>query len=578
MDTPVISYIRFSSKIQQKGNSQARQLQAAKNYCKRNGLTLSDRYLDLGVSAYRQKNIKEGALARFLALVKAGEVPKGAILLVEELDRISRASPGKAVELFLSLVNSGITVVTLADECVYNEKNIDQLEKLMISVLRLCAAHAESDKKAMRLAAAWANKRKLATEENKPITARLPQWLTLDKKSKTIVVNEFAAVVKRIFELVDKLDYGTTRIAKTINSEFELTKPLITSYIKKILHNPAVMGIYQPCKTTYDVDNKRKQVAAGNPIDNYYPAVITPQQYYRVQSIITGRGGRARESKGYVNILQGLLYSPEGHYMGTQNKGYGRCYADSVKIRQGDSATTYPCIALDTAVLFFLKKEALAAISNKPEPKEDTSGLEQNIAQTEVKLMQLKKAAAEHADITSIIDSMIAAEQKLKKLRAELAQTQAKDSRDITNAVARLLDLQIALTDQEQRSKIKAALKRIVDRITVSISRNGVICSADISIRLFNGSEWAFKANCHRNFAELVEVAIDKLRRVDDTQRKKLVTCKAYINYSNAQRRVSGLQNIQTRARVLELKEEGKTAAQIAKELRLCVTSVYKII
>ncbi|WP_160170179.1 recombinase family protein, partial [Ralstonia sp. AU12-08] len=58
----VISYTRFSSRKQAAGHSYARQLEAAQKWCKENGYTLdeSDRYRDLGVSAYSGRNSETG--------------------------------------------------------------------------------------------------------------------------------------------------------------------------------------------------------------------------------------------------------------------------------------------------------------------------------------------------------------------------------------------------------------------------------------------------------------------------------------------------------------------------------------
>jgi len=86
------SYLRMSTDIQLKGHSRRRQLDASKAYAEAEGLELADdaQLEDIGISAFRGANVRDGALGRFLAAVKAGSVERGSYLLVESLDRLSR--------------------------------------------------------------------------------------------------------------------------------------------------------------------------------------------------------------------------------------------------------------------------------------------------------------------------------------------------------------------------------------------------------------------------------------------------------------------------------------------------------
>ncbi|BCG19297.1 recombinase family protein [Vibrio alginolyticus] len=54
------SYIRFSSKAQQDGDSLRRQTEATREYCAQNNLELDNSFKDLGVSGYYKK--KKGTL------------------------------------------------------------------------------------------------------------------------------------------------------------------------------------------------------------------------------------------------------------------------------------------------------------------------------------------------------------------------------------------------------------------------------------------------------------------------------------------------------------------------------------
>src|SRR5262245_17001370 len=96
----VYSYVRFSTPEQRKGSGKARQDALAERWCVKRGYSLCRNYSDLGVSAYKGRNATHGDLSRFLHLVQTGKIPRGSVLLVESLDRLSRDNINKAVELF----------------------------------------------------------------------------------------------------------------------------------------------------------------------------------------------------------------------------------------------------------------------------------------------------------------------------------------------------------------------------------------------------------------------------------------------------------------------------------------------
>src|SRR5206468_1443297 len=115
------SYVRFSSAQQAEGGSLNRQSELSRAYCERKKLTLDDSLTlrDLGVSAFRSDNVREGALAGFLEACRMGRVPRGSALIVESLDRLSRDQIRPALQLFLALQDHGITIVTLQPEREY---------------------------------------------------------------------------------------------------------------------------------------------------------------------------------------------------------------------------------------------------------------------------------------------------------------------------------------------------------------------------------------------------------------------------------------------------------------------------
>ncbi|WNB75700.1 recombinase family protein [Methylomonas koyamae] len=317
------SYIRFSTPEQAQGDSQRRQKDDAEKYALQHGLDLDDKltFKDLGVSAYRGKNAETGRLGEFLEAVREGMIERNAILLVESLDRISRQAARKALRILEDIVDEGITVITINDGAVYTAKKLNEEPmSLLMAILIFIRANEESANKAGRLAAAWAAKRDAA--QSKPLTALVPAWLKLDKKTGAFeVIEERAEIVRRIYrETIEGAGYGL--IAKRFNDEgiTPFGKPKKGSkgdthywhrtYVQKILRNPAVTGEYTPHRMEH-ADGKKVRKPAGERIANYFPAVVDAELYQAVQAMRQARSSKIQTGRGSLqNLLTGLIVCP----------------------------------------------------------------------------------------------------------------------------------------------------------------------------------------------------------------------------------------------------------------------------
>ncbi len=282
------SYIRFSTPEQLKGDSLRRQLDLSERYATDHGLVLDNMKLqDLGVSAYSGEHRDRGALASFLRLIEMGKIEKGSVLLVESFDRLSREEITKALRQFLDIIEKGIKIVTLLDNREYTTETINaNVTELMFSLMIMGRAHEESATKALRLTAAWEGKRKQVGI--KKLTAKAPAWLQLsDDKTQFTVIADRQVMIRRLFDL--KLSgKGKTAIVRELN-HMTGWKPGSTdsrkqgggwreSYIQKILQSRAVIGEFQPHKLL-----KGKRQPIGDPIPDYFPALIDKDIFYRVQ-------------------------------------------------------------------------------------------------------------------------------------------------------------------------------------------------------------------------------------------------------------------------------------------------------
>jgi DNA invertase Pin-like site-specific DNA recombinase len=111
------SYVRWSTPQQANGDSLHRQLDKARAYAKERGYDLDEtlNFRDAGISAYRGRNVLKGALGDFLRAVQEGIVARGAYLIVESLDRISRDTVHKAATTLQMIVAEGVNLVDLED-------------------------------------------------------------------------------------------------------------------------------------------------------------------------------------------------------------------------------------------------------------------------------------------------------------------------------------------------------------------------------------------------------------------------------------------------------------------------------
>ena len=275
-----ISYLRYSALVQGKGDSIRRQLELSATYARENNLRINTTYRDDGVSAFRGKNIHEGALSSILTRVKSGEIKRGTVLLVEALDRLSRSDLTTQLNLFLSILEAGLEIVTLTDKRRFTKQSVNENPTdLMISLVYMIRGHDESAMKSRRLAKAWEGKRLKIGEEK--ITARCPEWLELEKDRKSFkIIPERAAIVQRMFQLASK-GVGKRIVAKELNDAG--VKPWgngrwwYDSYVQKILSNRAVIGEFQTYKM---VDGKRTPV--GDPIPNYFPRVVDKTVFFKI--------------------------------------------------------------------------------------------------------------------------------------------------------------------------------------------------------------------------------------------------------------------------------------------------------
>ncbi|AAZ25515.1 recombinase family protein [Colwellia psychrerythraea] len=478
-----ISYIRFSTAEQSLGDSYNRQFEEAERFCFENNIKIVKDYKDLGKSAYKSVNLApESGLNYFLNALKRGEIsnPKETHLLVESLDRLSRAQVTTSMHLFLGILKQGISILTLADGKVYEQGC--ELSDIVTSVMMLAKAHQESVDKSYRIGKVWKRKKEAARADAKnkagtdkkvtALTKMCPFWLKIVKENDRFVyeIKEIEVnTVKLIFDLatgdaidnevelsisVENTKFSSIEIARILNNEnipiIKSGKRKRTDYwhasnINRIITNKAVYGIYQPKLlvkkeyTHHDDFNESYPVEKpyfendGEAIEEFFPVIISKDKFDRAthQREEKFKGKRGKKGKRFSNLFNGLALcrkcqsSMVHSDKGTSKKGKRWVYlqCSNARIKGGCSATSINYSILEYNVLQFVQGTNFSElISNIQLPSVGEISQQQNIIDiVEANLNKISKQFHKYMEFDDDNDPDFADEIKLKliELRKE---------------------------------------------------------------------------------------------------------------------------------------------------------------
>jgi DNA invertase Pin-like site-specific DNA recombinase len=504
------SYIRFSSPKQAAGGSLARQTEWTEAYCKRKGLVLDDTLSlnDLGVSAFRGDNVRDGALAGFLEACRMGRVPRGSVFVVESLDRLSRDQIRPALQLFLALQDFGITIVTLQPEREYLPDGTDALS-LIEPLIIFARGHEESLMKSHRRREAWKAAYNNARQTNGNIIKTCPAWLEHHEDGFRIR-HKAAAIVSRIFDLAIE-GMGVYSITRVLNHEGLPTigtskhKKWVRSYVHRILTSPAAVGTYQPHK-----QDGKTFVAEGPPIPNYFPAIITQERWDDAQRAIEQRGngkGAGRKGMAETNLFGELLCDastgerPLVHYNVAKN-----ARGDRKKYRYLLFPPSGPESRLARRVSYDIVEEGVLSLFGELSPADlisdgghaddrraEIAALSAQVLDIDSKLERARQRATSTADFDGLLDLIqhLQAERKATiDRRAELEHADDGQTPAALGEAQSLITLLASASDSDRaelRRKLKRHLKMLVERIYILLVRRGGVSLIAIQA-FFRGS------------------------------------------------------------------------------------------
>ncbi|CAI8967169.1 Site-specific DNA recombinase [Pseudomonas jessenii] len=296
-------YVRFSSTRQEDGSTRNRQNELIDAFVSKHGLEVDRHLEDAGTSAYHGKNAgSEGVLGKFLKEVRMGEIDKGSYLLIENFDRLSRDKIVRTNKIFTDLIFSGIKIVILDKNKIYEEENLDFADWVN-ALLEFERANAESKRKSDFSSKAWRINRG-RMREGEIVTKKVPTWLKVENNA-FVIDHEKVQRINKLFKL--SLSKGLQEATREYNDLY--SEKLAIHQTQYLLSNRKLIGEHSPQKIHYDESGQLKRKDEGDSIPNYYPAVVDEQLFYQVQELIKSRRPFAgRYSNQRYNVFRDLIY------------------------------------------------------------------------------------------------------------------------------------------------------------------------------------------------------------------------------------------------------------------------------
>ena len=470
-------YTRISKSSQQEGSGIDEQLARIKSYIEKKP-ELHDENItywqDIGLSAYRNKNILDGQLAEFVKLVESGEIGPGHALVIYSLDRLSRRSSWDE-DTIQKVVKSGVNIHDVSTPVVLSRD--DSFSKIIMELI-VTRGNNESKIKAERSIAGWERRLRETVEQGTVFTRKLPRWLSADENGYQ-VIPEQVELIKRIFT-----EYTNG-----------LTSPMIARRLNEEGIKSTGDSLWRPNTVTKLIKDERlrgnlKRNNDQTLIPNVFPIVIENNLFEIANRILdvnaSGTKGRPRENnvnREVHNILTGLIRcgkcgsrvttsknSRGVRYVVCRNRLNFRICGQSSKklellekiiidhIKQIDLEKVFSFQKVDTSTENLIKSELLA-LENEAE---------NYIAEIDARKKQKKPPSFRlESSLTDIEDRISELQKQLTDLEIDepLVKIEMYDVSDLMD-----------FTNIELRMSLRKHLLQIVEKITFqSIGENNLI-------------------------------------------------------------------------------------------------------
>lgn len=438
---------------------------------------LIDSIQDAGVSGFSGDNLLDKAgLGSFMAQVERGLIPRGSLLIVEGIDRLSRLGIQDGQELVNKLFKAGIDVCLLKMGIIISASDKNDISGALLVSVGLYLGFLESQQKSERIKKTFELQREQALN-GKKIKIAIRPWLELSEDQLSFeIIPEPLATLKRLFDL--KLSgLGVLKIAQILNEDG--TPPLsgkvwnattVTNHLK----HRSVIGEYHP-KVVVMKDGKKKRVPAPNPILNYYPQVISSDIFLATQStFIKANATKVRANVNFHNLFKGFIKCKCcGGSLGWQQgvnvggKTYEpRLYCNTRKVgKLNCEQKTFYYPQLETGLVNLLSHLDYSKLADTKDYSNDIQILEGELLTADKKIENFTHGIGLAEDLTTItlLTGKLQAEQREREsIAIKLSEFRSKaiDSTSDTN----LID--VDTVSPEGRMRLHKFLSQYIERIT----------------------------------------------------------------------------------------------------------------
>lgn len=501
MSQTAIIYSRFSSAEQSKGYSLERQQTLGAAFAAEKGWLIETTITDEARSAFHGANRLEGSALHQFELEARNGLHRGKVLVVENIDRLSRQGAKAAAQLIWGLNEHGVDVATYHDGTTYRADDSGDLLDVFKLIMGAQQSHQESVNKSKRTAATARKRdgRIEAGEMDVPI-ANMPNWIRM-VDGKRVLIEDRTSVLNLIYDLyIDGV--GIHRIVTTLHErgipswtppeQLRGNNGWFYSHIYRLLTKRAVLGEYVN--------------GAGRTLNpHFFPQAITAEKWNRAQAALSMRKGNQTNVKvfGNRNLLSQMIVCEKcsggahfGHTTDTVQK-YKKVSGEVVNYRR----KTYRKLRCDRArrnhncdngtilnydvVEATILQEMLPQLARKPDANGQAVKLREQIADLirlqdaeQVKLNHLIDALAGGGS-KAIVQRVSSLEVEVERLSMEIASAQkslaietAKPAGDDDVALVESLRAELTSEDDDvriyARGRVNMSLRRLIKRIVLT--------------------------------------------------------------------------------------------------------------
>ena len=414
-------------------------------------------YEDRGKSAYTAANFKRGELGALINDIENGKIEKGDLIVIELIDRFSRANVDFVRSQFQRIIDAGVKIAITKWNLVFEEnmESVSSVTGRILLEIGMYLAYQESSQKSSRIKAS----RKLLEDSGRKSIAKPPFWLARnsDLKSYTII-EENAEIIRKIFDLKLNFNYGPQKIIKSLGDldiyrySFDENGNLIKTTKNSPLSESSINAYIRNTNVIGKLDGK-----------DYYPRIIDDRTFYAVQK-------RTRENTGGVGEIFRNVFV-----------GVGKCGCLIRKENENGCGSLAKC----GYIMAFSSRKVknptkgmyLKCNRKRKSTKCDSENINYYLAQNKIYnvLKSLKFDIDQSVDISHLEEKINTIDKSMSKIREYMTQYSDDEEWENQYKIKRM-----------EREKIENEIKASKSRITGKLSNLDIDFSKEKDRVLFN--------------------------------------------------------------------------------------------